>query len=344
MQAMVIRQHGGPDVLEARQMPEPKPQPGEIVIRVKAIGVNFADLLQRMGVYPRAPKPPSIPGLEIAGVVEKVAEAARPDEGEKLRVGDAVCALTNFNGYAEWVSTPAKLVFPLPPGMPFDQGAALPVNYLTAFHSMFTMGNLQAGERMLVHGAAGGVGIAAVQMARARGVEIFGTAGPAKIEFLRKIGVSHAIDYTKTDFVSVVEKYAPEGIELVMDPVGGKSFAQSYKCLGPTGRLVIYGFSAAAGDSGKRNLFQGLKAILRTPRFHPLKLMGDNKSVIGVSLAALQDRGDILRREMAEILRMYSAGQVRPVIAKTFPLADAKAAHQYIQDRKNIGKVVLTVR
>src|ERR1700720_1157284 len=197
MRAMVVRKYGAPEVFEAREVPDPQPKAGEALIRVKAIGVNFADLLQRMGIYPGTPKPPFIPGLEVAGVVEKSIQGERLPEGERLGPGDAVVALSEFNAYAEWIAVPARHVFHLPAGMPFDDAAAIPVNYLTAYHSMVTMGNLQASDRILIHGAAGGVGIAAVQLARARGLEIYGTAGPAKQEYLRKIGVDHAIDSEK---------------------------------------------------------------------------------------------------------------------------------------------------
>jgi NADPH:quinone reductase-like Zn-dependent oxidoreductase len=330
--------------LESQQLPEPRPKPGEVLIRVKAIGVNFADLLQRMGLYPGAPKPPFVPGLEIAGVVEKTAEGGRQSEGQSLRPGDAVAALTGFNAYAEWISVPAQQAYLLPAGMPFEDAAAIPVNYITAFHSIFTMGNLQPGNRILIHGAAGGVGIAAVQLSRARGLIIFGTAGPSKQEYLRKIGVDHPIDYERTDFVEAVQKSAPEGIEMVMDAIGGKSFSRSYQCLRSTGRLVIYGLSAAAGTRAKRNWMRGLSALLQTPRFHPLKLMRDNISVIGVNLTKLQARPALLRTEIEELFRMYGAGKIKPVVSKTFPLAQAAAAHQYIHDRKNIGKVILTVK
>src|ERR1700719_917155 len=267
MRTMVVRRYGRPDVFEAQQAPDPQPKPGEVVIRVKAIGVNFADLLQRMGVYPGTPKPPFVPGIEIAGVVEKVAEGGKRETGESepLRPGDAVAAFPKFNGYAGWVAVSASMPHRLPAGMSFEEGAAIPVNYLTAYHSMFAMGNLQPGDRILIHGAAGGVGIAAVQLAKARGLLVFGTAGPAKQEYLRKIGVDHAIDYQKNDFVEVVRKFAPDGIEMVMDPIGGKSFSRSYKCLGPTGRLVVYGLSAAAGPDGKKSAARGLRAILQTP-------------------------------------------------------------------------------
>lgn len=179
MRAMVVRKYGAPEVFEAREVPDPQAKAGEALIRVKAIGVNFADLLQRMGIYPGTPKPPFVPGLEIAGVIEKVADSSgKPVEGEPLRVGDAVVAFTQFNAYAAWAAVPMQQVYRLPAAMPFDDAAAIPVNYLTAHHSMFTMGNLQHGDRILIHGAAGGVGIAAVQLARARGLVILARPAP----------------------------------------------------------------------------------------------------------------------------------------------------------------------
>jgi NADPH:quinone reductase-like Zn-dependent oxidoreductase len=344
MRALVVRRYGSPDVIQMQQVADPQPQAGEVVIRVKAVGVNFADLLQRMGIYPGAPKPPFVPGLEIAGVVEKAAEGSRSGEGEPLKPGEAVVALTDFKAYAEWVAAPAMNVYRLPPGMTFSDGAAIPANYLTAYYALFTMGNVQPGERILIHGAAGGVGIAAVQLARARGLVIFGTAGPAKQEYLRKSGVQHAIDYQKSDFVEVIKKYAPGGVEMVMDPLGGKSWARSYECLAPTGRLVVYGFSAAAGADGKRSWMRGATAMLQAPRFNPLDLMKKSVSVIGVNLGQVRSRGGHLRNELDEIFRLYGAGKIKPVIAKTFPLEQGSAAHQYVQDRKNIGKVILTVK
>jgi NADPH:quinone reductase-like Zn-dependent oxidoreductase len=344
MRALVVRQYGPPNVFELQQLPDPQPKAGEVLIRVKTIGVNFADLMQRMGIYPGSPKPPFVPGLEIAGVVEKIAEGGKPVEGETLRPGDAVMAFPDFGAYAEWAAVPAAQVHRLPPGMRFEDGAAIPANYLTAYHAMFTMGNLQPGDRILIHGAAGGVGIAAVQLAHTRDLVIFGTAGPAKQEFLRKIGVHHALDYEKSDFVEVVRKYAPDGVEMVMDPIGGKSFSRSFECLGPVGRLVVYGFSAGASSDGKRSPLRLARAYLQTPRFHPLKLMEKNAAVIGVNLGRVRSRGSLLRKELEDIFRLYADGKIKPVIAKTFLLERAAEAHQYIQDRKNIGKVILSVR
>ena len=340
MRAAVIRRHGPPEVFEWREMPEPVPGEGDVCIRVHAIGINFADLLARMGLYPGAPKPPFIPGLELSGMVE----VAPPARAGALRVNDHVLALTNFNAYAERVVVPARQVFRIPEGMSFEHAAAIPVNYLTAYHAMFQMGNLQPGDRILIHGAAGGVGIAAVQLARTRKLIIFGTAGPGKQQFLKKIGVHHPLDYTREDFVHEVRRIAPDGIEMVMDPIGGESYARSARCLGPTGRLVVYGFSSAAGPEAKRNLWRGLRALWRTPRFHPLSLMSKNLSVIGVHLGRLETRGALLRRELEHIFRLYAAGRLQPVIAKTFPLQEAPAAHHFIHARLNIGKVLLLAR
>jgi synaptic vesicle membrane protein VAT-1 len=345
MRALVVGRYGPPEVFEARQVPDPQAKTGEVLIRVKAIGINFADLLQRMGLYPGTPKPPFVPGLEIAGVVEKVVESPwRRGGGESLKPGDAVMAMPHFGAYAEWVAVPANFVYRIPAGMAFDAAAAFAVNYLTAYHSMFTMGNLQPGHRVLIHGAAGGVGIAAVQLARAKGLVTFGTAGGLKQEFLRKLGVDHAIDYEKNDFVKVVRQFAPDGIEMVMDPIGGKSLARGVKCLGPTGRLVVYGLSDAAGAGGKRSWIRGATALAQTPRFHALKLMQQNLAVIGVSMGAVLERGTIGRDELAELFKLYGEGKVKPVIAKTFLLEQAAEAHRYIHERKNIGKVILAVR
>jgi NADPH:quinone reductase-like Zn-dependent oxidoreductase len=347
MHAMVVRRYGPPGVFEWREVPDPQPAPGQVLVRIRAVGINFADLLQRMGLYPGTPRPPFIPGFEIAGEVEQIAAPVSSEAA--LRPGDRVVAMAWFRAYAERVAVPADSIFRLPPEIPFEDATAIPVNYLTAHHSMFQMGNLQPGDRILVHGAAGGVGIAAVQLARTRKLVVFGTAGPTKQDLLRRMGVDHPIDYTREDFTEVVRRAAPDGIEMVMDPIGGKSFTKSYDCLGPTGRLVVYGFSAAAGPEGASrtspsSLWRGLKALARTPRFHPLRLMQGNVSVIGVHLGRMKGHEALLRKQLEEIFRLYSAGQIRPVIGKTFPLQEAAEAHRYIHARQNVGKVVLTVR
>lgn len=335
MRAMIVRQYGPPEVFEWREVPDPQPGPGEVLIRVRTVGINFADLLQRMGVYPGTPRPPFVPGFEVAGEVEIAAAG--------FRAGERIAAMTRFHAYAERVAVVAGNVFALPEGMPFEDAAAIPVNYLTAYHSMFEMGNLRAGDRVLIHGASGGVGVAAVQLARARKLVTFGTAGPTKQEFLRQLGVDHPIDYSHEDLVERVHRVASEGIEMVLDPIGGRSFAKSCQCLGTMGRLVVYGFSAASGPSGRRSVWRGLRALAQTPRFHPLRLMERNIAVIGVHLGRMRGKEQVLRRQLEEIFRLYRSGDVRPVIGKIFPLEQAAEAHRYIHSRQNVGKVVLTV-
>jgi NADPH:quinone reductase-like Zn-dependent oxidoreductase len=339
MRAIVVRRYGPPEVLEWREVPDPKPRSGQVLIRVKTVGINFADLLARLGVYSGTPKPPFVPGLELAGVIEEA--GASPTSA--LKPGDRVVALSRFNAYAEQVAVNAEQAFPIPAAMSFEHAAAIPVNYLTAWQAMFEMGNLRRGDRILITSAAGGVGVAAVQLARARGLVTFGTAGPSKQEFLRQMGVDHPIDYTRENFVDVVRRVAPEGIEMALDAVGGRSYAESYKCLGPMGRLVVYGFSTVVGANGKLNYLRGGKEMLQTPRFHPLKLIDANIAVIGVHMGRLGRKSGIMKEQLEEIFSMYQSEQVKPVVGKTFPLAEAATAHRYIHERKNIGKVVLLV-
>jgi NADPH:quinone reductase-like Zn-dependent oxidoreductase len=367
MRAIIVRKYGPPEVLHYGEWPAPEPRAGEVLIRVRAAGLNFADILARLGYYGGTPRPPFVPGLEIAGVVESVAAGsptplsgtgeARPlrhggapspplqrkNETPSFQAGDRVAALTMFRGYAELAAVPAAQVFALPPEMSFEEAAATPVNYLTAYHSLFEMGNLRAGDRALIHGAAGGCGVAAVQLCRARGITVFGTASASKQDYLRSIGVEHAIDYTREDFVARVRSAAPDGIELALDAVGGKSFTQSARCLGPGGRLIVYGMSTVVGPEGKRDLLRAAKGILQTRRYHPLKLIDHNLAVIGVHIGRMRGREALLRREMKEILEMYARGEIKPVVGKTFPLEQAADAHRFIHNRQNIGKVILTL-
>ncbi len=355
MRAMVVRRYGPPEVFEWRAVDDPAAKPGQALLRVRAIGINFADLLARLGVYSNTPKPPFIPGLELAGEVEEVIPGAKARGGQRaepdgesagsedppLRKGDRVAALTMFKAYAERAAVNIEQCFKIPGAMTFEEASAIPVNYLTAWQSMFEMGNLRAGDRVLITSAAGGVGVAAVQLARARGLVTFGTAGPSKQGFLRQIGVHHPIDYTREDFLEVVRRVAPEGIEMAFDAIGGQSFWKSYRCLGPMGRLVAYGFSTAVGENGRINYLKAAKEMWQTPRFHPLKLLERNIAIIGVHIGRMAHKSRLLRPQLEEIFRLWHAGQVKPVIGKTFPLTEAAAAHRYIHNRENRGKVVL---
>lgn len=336
MRHLIIPRYGTPDVFEARDAPDPEPGPGEIRIAVAAAGVNFADVLGRLGLYPDAPKLPFTPGYEVCGSVEAIG----PGVGEH-HVGDRVLALTPFGGYATRVVVPAALVFPTPSSLTDIEGAAMPVNYLTALVALYKFANLEAGETVLIHSAAGGVGIAAVQLARLRGATIIGAASAAKHDALRALGVDHPIDYRSVDVPSEVRRITGgRGVDVIMDSIGGGSFADSYKLLAPLGRLALYGVSSIAPGT-KRRWWHAVRTVMSMPKFKPLSLMNRNRGVFGINLAHLWSERDQLRKAMQVLLDEAGRGRIRPVVAKTFPLEQAAEAHRFIQSRSNIGKVVL---
>ena len=263
-----------------------------MLIRVKAVGVNFADLMQRMGIYPGVPKPPFVPGFEVAGVVEKVGDGGRDLViAMTFRPGDAVCAITQYQRLLAMGGGAGAASLPIARrnAVRRRRGAARQLYdglSRDVRHGQFAIGRPHLDSR---GGGRGGNRCGAIGAGQGAW-KFSGRRGRAKQEYLRKIGVDHAIDYEKSDFVEVVRKFSPDGIEMVMDAIGGKSFANSYKCLGPTGRLVVYGLSAAAGPDGKKSAPRGLSAILQTPRFNPLRLMADNITVIGISLGKMPSR------------------------------------------------------
>jgi NADPH:quinone reductase-like Zn-dependent oxidoreductase len=244
MKAAVVTKFGSPSVLKIQDWPEPAPQQGEVKIRIKAIGLNFADVMARLGLYPGIPKPPFIPGIEVSGIITKVGENVR-----KWRRGDRVIAFTHLGGYAECAVVKQEQLFSLPKRMNFEEGAAFSVAYLTAYHGLLTLGHAHKGDKLLIHAAAGGVGIAATQMAKHLGAEVFATASTSeKLEIARAHGATHLINYQQEDFEEVIrEKTDGYGIDVVLDSVGGTVFKKGWKILAPMGRYVLFGFSAITG-------------------------------------------------------------------------------------------------
>ena len=337
MRQVVIPRHGGPDVFEVREAPDPVAGDAEIRIRVRAAGINFADVLARLGLYPDAPKPPVVVGYEVAGHVDEVGEAVTG-----FSIGDRVVAMTRFGGYADRVAVPAEQAFRFPAFLSDAEAAAIPVNYLTAAIALYRMAALAPGETVLIHNAGGGVGIAATQLARLRRATVIGTASAFKHDALRSFGVEHTIDYRHANVASEVKSVTRgRGVDVILDPIGGPSFTSSYRMLAPLGRLVLFGLSAAAPGE-QRNLWHAFRAWQATSRFDPLSLINRNRGVFGLNLAHLWDS----RRQLAPLMDMLiaelHAGRLRPVVARTFPLERAADAHRYIQSRQNIGKVVLT--
>jgi len=340
VKTVVITRHGGPEVLRVEDRPEPAVRPGEVRITVRAAGINFADLMARSGIYPDAPSPPCVVGYEVAGEVESVGEGT-----DSYSVGDRVLAGTRFGGYAELVSVPADQVLPLPDALGFEQGAAFPVNYATAYAALVIMGGLKSGERLLIHAAAGGVGIAATQVSKGMGAEIFGTASASKHDAIRAQGVAHPIDYRNLDFAEEAMRITGGvGLDLIIDAVGPSSFRKDYAILRPGGRLVMYGLSEAqTGD--RRDVAAVLRSLARMPLatmpwWKSLQVMNENKGVFGLNMLKWWD-AEGLDRVLEPLSGGLAAGEFDPVVAESFPFERAADAHRFIADRRNIGKVVL---
>jgi NADPH:quinone reductase-like Zn-dependent oxidoreductase len=312
---------------------------GDLVLRVRAAGINFADILQRLGFYANADKPPYVMGFEVAGDVVQVGAAV-----EGFAVGDRVVGMLRAGGYAELARVPAAAAFRLPDSISYAEAAASPVNYLTAWFCLFDMGQLKEGEKVLIQGGAGGVGTAAIQLASEAGATIFATAGSdEKVAYMKGAGVDHPINYRRAKFDDEVrERVGDRGLDLVLDAVGGDTLRRGYALLAPLGRLVSYGLSDAVAGP-RRSLLQLARAWWKTPRFGPLSLIDRNVGVWGFHLALLPGREDRILAAMREILQRVEAGRLKPVIARTFPLTASGAAdaHRFIHERRNIGKVLL---
>jgi NADPH:quinone reductase-like Zn-dependent oxidoreductase len=333
MRAVVITRHGAPEVLEVQERPDPTPGAGEVVVDVRAVGVNFAEVMARMGLYAAAPKPPCVVGYEVAGTI-----AALGSGVTEFAAGERVMAGTRFGGYAERVVAKVGDVVRLPDEFSFEEGAAVPVNYATAWAALRRYGNVQPGERVLIHAAAGGVGIAATQIAKASSCEVWGTASPSKHDAIRQQGVDHVLDYTRPGWERGIPK-----LDLVMDAVGGKSFRTSYELMRSGGRLVCFGASAVVSGE-KRNLVTVLRTVLQMPRFNVMKQMEASKTVIGLNALALWDEfGDFGNWVVPALDLIWKSGK-RPVVAAAIPFDRAADAHRLLSQRKNVGKVVLVPR
>jgi NADPH:quinone reductase-like Zn-dependent oxidoreductase len=330
VRAVVITKHGGPRVLEVQERPDPPIGPGQVRIQVAASGINFADVMARMGLYQDAPKTPCVVGYEVAGTVLELGEGV-----EGLTHGQRVLAGTMFGGYASQVVTAAGDVLALPEDLSFEQGAAIPVNYGTAWAALLGYGSLRHGERVLVHSAGGGVGIAATQIAKRTGAEVYGTASPGKHARIAELGVDHAIDYTRNGWERGLPKF-----DVILDAVGGRSFRTSYSLLRPGGRMVAFGASAVVSGE-RRNLVTALRTVARMPRFNLIKQMSESKAVIGLNMLTLwKDRGT-LAPWVGPLTEMLADGTVKPVVAGAFDFEAAGEAQTMIVQRRNVGKVVL---
>ena len=344
--AIRIEKHGPPETFVEREIPLPAPGPGELAIRVEAAGINFADLLMRAGLYDTVPPRPYSPGFEIAGTVSAVGEAAEPPDGEPWREGDPCVALLRHGGYARDVVLPTRNVFRRPRGLSAIEAAAAPVVFLTAHVCLFESARVREGETALILGAGGGVGTAAVQLARRAGLQVIGTAGTGRKRsfVMDTLGATACFDSRGEWEPDVRELVGDRGIDVALDPVGGAATASCRRLLAPLGRIVFYGFSEAMPGSS-RNWLRAARAWLATPRFHPLSLIQPGIGIAGVHLLHLHEQEELLRLHLGRILTSVEAGELRAVVDRSFPLTrdGAVEAHRYIHERRNLGKVVLAV-
>jgi NADPH:quinone reductase-like Zn-dependent oxidoreductase len=338
MRALVNTRFGGPEVLEVHERPDPLPQPGQVLVRVSRAGLNFADIAARMGLYPDAPKFPAVMGYEVAGHVEALGSGV-----SGFSKGDRVLGLCRFGGQASLVALNAVQVKKLPDAMSFDEAAALPVNYLTAYHMLFWVAPLQPGMKVLIHMAAGGVGLAAVQLCRTvNDVEIFGTSSASKHPMLRQAGVHHCIDYRSKDYVEeVLRLTGGKGVHRILDALGGSDWAKGYTILRKSGQLLAFGWAnMVAGE--KRSFVRVATQLLTMKSYSPLQLMNTNRGVCGVNLGHLWDEAELLGHHLDRLLELYRQGHVKPHVDRVFALEEAGAAHTWVQQRKNVGKVLLS--
>jgi synaptic vesicle membrane protein VAT-1 len=336
MRQVWIPRIGRPEVLTVKESPDPEVRTGEVRVRVKASGINFADILARMGLYPDAPSLPAVVGYEVSGLVDQVGEGVTT-----FAEGDRVLCFTRFGGYSDVICVPAIQAQRFPERLSFESAAAIPVNYLTAWMMLVYLGNVHEGDKVLVHAAAGGVGQAAIQICKYKGAHVFGTASAPKHERLREMGVEHCIDYRTENFESrILELTNGEGVQIALDAVGGKSFPKSYRCLSHLGRLFMFGVSSFAPGK-QRSLLATASGFLSMPRFKPIPLMNANRGVFGFNLGHLWHRTELMKSILVKVIDLVEQGLFEPTVARTFPLEQAADAHQYIQDRKNFGKVLL---
>lgn len=341
MKLISISKPGSFDRLRLVDAPDPQLSPGEVRVQTRAIGVNFADVVIRLGLYESAKKYvgwPITPGFEIAGDVVELGAGV-----SDLQIGERVFGVTRFGGYASQVCVPRAQLFAAPKTWSYAQAATFPTVHLTAYYALRQVLRTRPGERVLVHSAAGGVGLAALQLARADGLSSIGLVGSShKRAVALEYGATDVIDKSTQATWTEVERLAPGGLHYVLESNGAETMNASYRHLRPTGRMVVYGFSSMlTRGSGRPNWLKLAYDYLRTPRYHPLKLVDENKGVIGFNLSYLFEEQSLLGEAMARMLSEVERGAIRPLPVSEFPLEKAGDAHEALQGGATIGKLAL---
>jgi len=323
MKSIYVREFGYTGVMEAREAPTPEPGEKEARVAIRAAGVNYADIMQREGLYPNGPQPPYAAGFEFAGMIDAIGSSV-----EGWRPGDRVMGLCQTGGYSEYVVTRASTLLKIPEALDFNQGAAVPCQYFTAYHALLTLGNLQAGQTVLIQAAAGGLGTVLVQIAKLAGATVIGTcSADEKCELIRELGCDHPINYKEKDFRKEVMAITDDkGCELVVESVGGRVFDLSLRCTRQLGRLIVLG--VASKDS--RPIYGAY-------------LLPNNLTVSGFHLNAYLAKKEAMANAIRDLYAWVEQGKIRFIVNHTYPLEEAAQAHRDISDRKTSGKVVLTI-
>ncbi|MBF6592845.1 MAG: NADPH:quinone oxidoreductase family protein [Thermaceae bacterium] len=321
MKAIQVIRTGGPEVLELTELPTPTPGPGQVLLKVGAVGLNFADILNVAGEYLTRPKLPMIPGMEFAGTIEALGEGV-----SGLQKGQLVAALAGTGGFAEYAAVSARAVLPVPQNLSAVEAAALPVSYYTAYFSLRTQARAKPGEWVLVQAAAGALGTASIQMAKAMNLKVIALASSeAKLELCHHLGAAVTLLNTREDLVDAVrEATGGQGVDVLLEVVGGPGFAASLKMLAYGGRLLVIG-------SASREMAQ----------FHPVVLMKGNQSVMGVWLTPFVSDPQLMQEATTFMTPLLASGQVKPVVGERFSLEDAGKAFEFVMSRKNTGKVII---
>ncbi|HEY2923512.1 MAG TPA: zinc-binding dehydrogenase [Candidatus Eisenbacteria bacterium] len=333
----MLHRPGPPRNLRVEEIPDPVAGPGELLVEIKAAGVNFADVLARQGLYPEAPERPFIPGFESSGEVLALGEGANG-----FRIGQRVLAFHRAGGYAERIAVPAANVLAIPDSLSSQSAVVLPLNYGTAYVALHRTGPLEPGMRVFLHAAAGGVGLAVVDLARRAGLEVVGAASSHfKRERLQAEGVKHVVDSRRAHVDRVARNlYGKDGgFDIVIDSIGGRSIGEGLRALRAGGRLVSCGVARIS----KRGILGALGLWLTTPRIDALRMLMWSRGFYGLNLAPLMRDPARARAILEELIALTASGEIHPEPGRVMPLADAGTAHQLLERRRNVGKIVLRV-
>jgi NADPH2:quinone reductase len=339
MKGIFLTKYGNSESsFEIRELDIPVPDQGEVVIKVESFGLNFADVIARRGLYPDAPKNPALLGYDVAGTIHAVGAGV-----DNFKTGQRVTALTRFGGYAEYAKTIAEGVSVIPDSIDFPTATALSTQACTAYYCAEEAVHLHHGDHVLVQAAAGGVGIALVQIAKSHGCIVYGTASSKKQEFLKEIGVDIPIDYTKSNFTKDVRKHLGEkkGLDVVFDSIGGKTFSKGFKLLGPAGRMVSFGAASQIKGSNTSKL-GALRVAIGFGLFSPITMIMKSQAIIGVNMLRIADhRPHVFGKCLDGVVEMARKGIIKPTIARVFKAEQIAEAHYFLESRQSIGKIAM---